>query len=288
MDSKQPSIASVRRETPSVDRTDALVSDNPVTNSPALFQTERQQAIADIVVATGRVEVSELSDQFGVTTETIRRDLSALQANRVAKRVHGGAVPWETSSNFEPLLSIRNDQQLAEKKRLARAALPYLPESGTIIIDSGSTTGLFAQFIPERELRIITNSLVTAQVLADRAAIRVIVLPGKLRKNTLAMVDTDTVAAVRPMAVSTLFISTDAATAANGLTTPYRSEAALKKAMIQAADRVIALIDFSKFGADKFIRFASWEDIDVLVTNRELEPEIVSLIQAAGTQVILS
>ena len=123
-----------------------------------LFQSERQRQIAALTLDAGRVEVAELAERFKVTTETIRRDLSELQTHRLVRRVHGGAVPWERS-NFEPLLVKRNVLHAAEKRRLARKALDELPDSGTVIIDSGSTLTSLAEVIPDdRELRIVTNS----------------------------------------------------------------------------------------------------------------------------------
>lgn len=255
---------------------------------PALFQSERQRRILTLTLDQGRVEVSDLADRFNVTTETIRRDLSDLQKERVVRRVHGGAVPWE-SYGFEPLVSVRNDQQDSEKRRLARAAVEELPDTGTIIIDSGSTLTRFAETIPgDRELRIVSNSLPIAQALAEHDQIDLIVIGGKVRKNTLAMVDAEAVAAVEPLTVETLFISTDAASPAAGLTTPYREEALLKRAMIRAARRVVALVDHSKFGADQFVRFADWESVDVLITNRELDPATVEAIEGIGTTVVLT
>ncbi len=255
---------------------------------PALFQTERQRQILSLTIQHGRVEVAELSDRFAVTTETIRRDLSDLQRHRSVRRVHGGAVPWETAG-FEPLVSIRSDQHDGEKRRLAQAAVAELPDTGSVIIDSGSTLTRFAEAIPhDCSLRIVTNSLATAQVLTEYNEVDVIVVGGKVRKNTLAMVDADAVAAVEPLSVDTLFISSDAASPGVGLTTPYREEAALKRAMIKAARRVVTLVDYSKFASDHFIRFAEWSDIDVLVTNNEVDPTVVATIEAMGTTVILT
>lgn len=252
-----------------------------------LFQSERQREIAALTLEVGRVEVADLAERFKVTTETIRRDLSELQTHKVVRRVHGGAVPWETS-RFEPLLTVRTVQYAAEKRRLARRALEELPDTGAVIIDSGSTLSSLAEVIPEDcDLRIITNSLVIAQELAMRRHVKVIVLGGKVRKNTMAMVDTETVDQVRRLNVNTLFISSDAASARAGLTTPYQGEAALKSAMIAAAQRVVALVDYSKFGDDQLLRFARWSDIDVLITNTEADPEEITAIQETGTTVEL-
>ncbi len=258
------------------------------TEAPALFQSERQREIVALTLQVGRVEVADLADRFGVTTETIRRDLSDLQGQRVVRRVHGGAIPWETGA-FEPLLSVRSDLHHAEKRRIARRAVDELPPTGAIIIDSGSTLTTFAETIPvDCDLRIVTNSLGTALALADHEFTDVIVIGGKVRKNTLAMVDAEAVAAVEPLSVDTLFISSDGLSPEQGLTTPYREEAALKRAMIRAARRVVALVDHSKVGHDQFIRFASWSDIDVLVTNTEVEPAIVARIEELGTSVLLA
>lgn len=252
-----------------------------------LFQTERQREIALLTHDAGRVEVADLAERFKVTTETIRRDLSELQTHRVVRRVHGGAVPWDTPS-FEPLVAKRAVQHAAEKKRLAKRAVQELPQAGTIIIDSGSTLAILAEAIPDdRDLRVVTNSLVIAQELSARQRIEVIVLGGRVHKDTLAMVDSEVVAAVRPMTVDTLFISADAATSTSGLSTPYRDEAALKSTMIAAANRVVSLVDHSKFGADQFIRFAAWGEIDMLITNTEVDPGEVADIERTGTSVAL-
>lgn len=258
-------------------------SDAPVTT---LFQSERQREIASLTLQAGRVEVSDLATRYGVTTETIRRDLSDLQIQRVVRRVHGGATPWETAG-FEPLLSKRNDQHDAEKRRLALAAIREIPDTGSIIIDSGSTLSAFAAAVPpETSLRIVTNALNVAQTLCERTDADVIVVGGKVRKNTLAMVDTQAVDAIEPITVDTLFISADGASAELGLSTPYREEAALKSAMIASARRVVVLVDHSKFGQEHFVRFATWADVDVLVTNTESDPVALRAIEAAGVTVV--
>ena len=256
--------------------------------SSGLFQSERQRAILSMTVRSGRVEVAELAARFGVTTETIRRDLSDLQRQRAVRRVHGGAIPWE-NDGFEPLLSVRSDRHEAEKRRIARVAVQQLPDAGSIIIDSGSTLSRFAETIPsDCSVRIVTNSLLTAQVLAVHETVEVVVIGGGLRKNTLAMVDAQAVAAVQSLAVETLFISSDGLSDEGGLTTPYPEEAALKRAMIKAARRVVALVDHSKFGQDHFIRFAEWSEVDVLITNVEADPETITAIESLGTTVLLA
>jgi len=265
------------------------VANQPTSPSaPALFQSERQREIVSLTAQHGRVEVSELAARFQVTTETIRRDLSELQDQRLLRRVHGGAVGWETSE-FEPLLVVRTDQHDEEKRRMAKLAIQELPDSGTVIIDSGSTLGRFAEAVPaDARLRVVTNSLPIAQTLAEHDEIEVIVIGGKVRKNTMAMVDADAIAALEGMTVDTVFISTDGLSPEMGLTTPYRQEAGLKQAMIASARRVVALVDHSKYGKDQFVRFAQWSDIDVLITTTGADPQTIAQIEALGTTVLLA
>lgn len=264
------------------------MTDNLTATTTSLFQTERQQMILEQLARNGRVEVAELSGRFQVTTETIRRDLSELQKQRRVRRVHGGAVAWEANA-FEPLVSVRNDLQDSEKRRLALAAVAELPDSGSVIIDSGSTLTRFAEAIPDGiALRVVTNSLPIAQTLSEREHIELIVAGGLMRRNTLAMVDGQAIRTIESLRVDTLFISSDGLSAENGLSTPYPEEAQLKRAMIASARRVVALVDHSKFGKEHFMRFARWSDIDTLVTNAEVDSGPVAAIEAMGTTVVLA
>lgn len=251
-----------------------------------LFQSERQREIVARTLHVGRIDVREMARDLQVTAETIRRDLSDLQNQRLVRRVHGGAVPWNTRG-LESLLAVQDDRQVAEKRRIARLAVQEVPDSGTIIIDSGSTLTLLAEYLPhDRQLQVVTNSLLTAQVLAQNDAIDVIVLGGRLRKDTLAMVGAETVADVARLRVDTLFMSSDAMSAQGGLTTSCREEAAFKAAMMAAAGRVVALVDSSTMDTNHLIRFACWSDINVVVTDTGADDAAVAQVEASGPTVL--
>lgn len=255
---------------------------------PPRFQSERQDEIAQLITELGRVEVAELATRFGVTAETIRRDLSELQDQRLARRVHGGAVVFDTAG-FEPLLSVRDELNTEEKRRIARRAIEELPKSGTILIDSGSTLTRFAEVIPrQHNLRVVTNSIHTVLALADREWSEIVVLGGRLRINTFAMVDEQTVDQVEQLVADTLFISCDGLSADRGLTTPYRDEASLKQAMIRSARRVVVLADHTKFDRDQYARFADWSDVDLLITNTEADAAILAEIESRGPEIALA
>ncbi len=247
---------------------------------------ERHDRIVDLAVVDGRVDVADLAEVLGVTTETIRRDLAHLQDQQVLRRVHGGAVPWQRWRH-EPLLSVRGQQNAEEKHRIAKRALAELPAEGAIIIDSGSTAAHVATVLPrDRPLTVVTNSIPAAQVLASNDGVDVVMLGGRLKKNTLALVDAATVAALGAMKVDLVFTSADGFSAGHGFTTPYRDEVAVKQAMMAAARRTVMLLDHSKYGSDQLHRIAHIGDVDTIITGAELDDGAVKALRQLGPSVV--
>jgi DeoR family fructose operon transcriptional repressor len=190
----------------------------------SLFQDERRSEIVKRVLERGRVDVGELAEEFGVTGETIRRDLTELQRERLVRRVHGGAVPWR-GSVIVPRLEVREGHNVAEKRRIAKAALAEVPQTGSIIIDSGSTALQLADVLDrEREIVVVTNQMSIVRSLATTERPDIIVLGGALRRRTMAFVDETGVEALRDMSVDVAFIGCDGMSPAHGFTTPSREE----------------------------------------------------------------
>ncbi len=247
---------------------------------------QRQQEIYLLAMRNGSVEVTELAHHFEVTTETIRRDLSELQSKHLLRRVHGGAVATQRHSH-EPMIDLRDTQNATEKHDIALLALGQIPDSGSVLIDSGSTSNRFAEVFPvDSGVQVMTNSLSTGLTLARRGVNNLMILGGAVRINTLAMVDASVVETVRRVRADVLFISCDGLSLERGLTTPYREESLVKRAMIESARWVVALVDASKFGSDHTFGYAGFEDIDVLVTDRRASVEDRRAIEAAGVEVL--
>jgi DeoR family fructose operon transcriptional repressor len=249
------------------------------------FQYERQREIYLLAPRHGSVDVSELARRFEVTTETIRRDLSDLQDRNLLLRVHGGAVPAERH-HHEPMVDARDAQNATEKLHIAQEAILEVPESGSVIIDSGSTGQRLAEVFPiDRQVHVFTNSLVTALTIARRGIADLTVLGGNVRTNTFAMVDAATVGAVRSLRVDVLFISCDGFSFSRGLTTPYETECHLKRAMIESARRVVAIVDQSKFANDQMFAYAAPHEIDVLITDTRVDDDAVSVLRDQDIEV---
>jgi DeoR family transcriptional regulator, fructose operon transcriptional repressor len=255
-----------------------------MTTAPRL-QHDRQHDIYLLALRQGSVDVTDLARRHGVTTETIRRDLSDMQARQLLRRVHGGAVPVERM-NHEPMVDVRDMVNSEEKLRIATKAAAEVPERGSVIIDSGSTGQRLADVFPvDRDVHVVTNSLITALTLSRRGLKKLTVLGGAVRTNTYAMVDDTTRAELQHMAIDVLFISCDGLSFQHGLTTPYREEHTIKRAMIGRARRVVAMVDQSKFGNVQMFSFAAFDEIDVLVTDTRADPEAVDFLTGHGISV---
>lgn len=251
-----------------------------------MYAEERHQRIVERAREDGRVEVAALASAFGVSTETVRRDLSVLEGQGVLRRTHGGAVPVERL-RFEPEVAERLATMAEEKGRIARAALRFVPARGAVLLDAGTTTGALAEVLPvERELTVVTNCLPIASLLAPRPKLNVIVAGGRVRSQTLAAVDDLAARFLDGFAPDVAFVGTNGVTAGRGLTTPDTAEAAAKRAMIRSARRVVLLADHTKVGQEHFVRFADLNEVDAFVTDGGVEDEAVREFESKGLEVV--
>ena len=255
-----------------------------------MYAAERQHAIVDLIKRRGRMSVSDLSQQFSVTTETVRRDLSSLENLRLVRRVHGGAIAADAITVIEAGLSDRDLSHPEEKDRIAAAAVEQLPiGDATILMDAGSTTVRLSELFPlDRRLTVVTHSVTIALRLAAQPGLEVHMLPGRVRRTTLAAVGTETVAALEQIRVDVAFVGTNGISVRHGLSTPDRTEAAVKSALVASAHRVVVLADSSKIGVERTVRFATLADVDTLVTDDGITQADRTALEAAGVEVVVT
>jgi len=250
-------------------------------------QHERHQFIIDQARSNSRVEVTTLAEELDVTTETIRRDLTALERRGFVRRVHGGAIHVDRLG-FEPSLEMRSQRLTDEKERVGLAALAFLPPGGgSIIIDGGTTTMALVRQIPmDAELTVVTNSLPAATYLADRPSVDLHLIGGRVRSKTHAGVGRWAADALSSIAVDVAFMGTNGLSRTHGLTTPDMVEADTKRAMIAASRQVVVLADHTKLGASYLCRFADLRDLDAIVTDTGLDEETADEYAGEGPQVV--
>ncbi|MDQ0736793.1 DeoR/GlpR family DNA-binding transcription regulator [Arthrobacter agilis] len=255
-----------------------------------MFAEERYRQISSLVSADGRVTVAGLSSRFGITKETVRRDLALLENDGVLRRVHGGAIAGGGATTNEPSLVSRSTRHSPEKKRIAEAALSLTPGTGAVVLDAGSTTGGLAELLADEArpgLAVVTHSVPVAATMSG-AGLSVELVGGRVRALTSAAVGSSTVAHFSRLRADIAFIGANGISAGFGLSTPDVDEAAVKTAIVRSARRVVLLADSSKFDEETLISFATLEDIDALITDHAPRNTLAAALADADVEVIVA
>lgn len=262
-----------------------------------MYALERHDSIGELLRTEGRVVVAELAERFDVTTETIRRDLDALESAGLLQRVHGGAVAAGHSSVTELSLDEREQQQTPSKSAIAKAAARLVPSTfvGSIALDAGTTTAAIAaelaSWAPAREgtlLTVVTNAVPIAALLQHSPHIDLRLLGGRVRGLTSAAVGTATVEQITALRPDIAFVGTNGISAGFGLSTPDELEGAVKTAYIRAARRVVAVADATKHGDEALTRFARLDELDTVITDAAPPVDLQVALDEAGVEVIVA
>lgn len=253
-----------------------------------MFAEQRRKLIAETVAQAGRVGVADLSHRFEVAGETIRRDLDSLAERRMLVRVHGGAVAVGTTVD-EPDLETRLQTNVPQKRRIAQAALRFVPtEPGaSVLLDAGSTVAELAVLLGGRELVIFTDAVPVAAAASQLRGLEVHVLPGRVRGVTRAAVGADTVEYLGRLRVDVAFLGSNGIDA-GGFATPDVDEAAAKRSMVRAARRRVVLVDSSKTRAHPLCVFAEPGEVDAVVSDAELPAALRAELAQQGAEVVLA
>jgi DeoR family fructose operon transcriptional repressor len=138
------------------------------------------------------------------------------------------------------------------------------------------------------QLTVVTNAVPIAARLAGSATVRLHLLPGRVRTTTHAAVGEDTVEALGRLRVDVAFVGTNGLSVDHGLTTPDHAEAAAKRAIIGCARLTVVLVDSSKIGQEQTVRFAELQDVDVVVTDGDADPDDVEALERLGVEVVVA
>jgi DeoR family fructose operon transcriptional repressor len=254
--------------------------------SRGMSATNRRFELLSLVRSQGRLEVTSATSVLGASAETIRRDLRLLESQGLISRTYGVAHPIETGS-FESSLDVRADLNPEEKKRIAVAAAKRIGDARIIFIDEGFTSQLIANLFPEHEqLTVVTASLPIATLLAARPNVQVIMLGGRVRGNTLGVVDQWAAEQLGRLVIDVAFMGANGVTLDRGMTTPDPAVALVKSAAIKASVRRIFFGAHHKFGQSTFVRFAEISEFELMITGRELPQAVARPYLEAGVSLI--
>jgi DeoR/GlpR family transcriptional regulator of sugar metabolism len=244
----------------------------------------RRQQILDLLEETGTLNVGELADRFGVSLVTIRKDLDELGAEGLLERTFGGAV-FSHRSRFNRSFLQRVLEHRQEKMAIVAAALEYIKDGDTIILDAGTTTLALAQLLKEqvKSAFVITCSVPAALELAI-AGYDILLLGGMVRNKSLALLGRETLRTIERYRADKAFLGSTGFTAEMGHSTPNPDDARIKEALMRIADETYVLVDASKYGRNCLTSFAQLRDVHLTITDSGLPHGKAKTLEAAGAK----
>ncbi|KRE95010.1 DeoR family transcriptional regulator [Frateuria sp. Soil773] len=244
---------------------------------------ERQQWILQRLRSRGRVVAAELSAEFAVSEDSIRRDLRELAAQGLCRRVYGGALPATVAA--APLRQ-RRSEQVGRKLVLARKAATLVREGQVLLIDAGSTNAAIAAALPERMgLTVVTNAPDVALALLDREGFQVLLLGGRVDGRIGGAVGAQTLRELSRLRADLAFPGACAIDAESGLWGFDSEEALLKRAMVEASGETVVVATTDKLGGSATHQVAAIGDVHHLVVERDAGRAVRAAFAARGVSV---
>jgi DeoR family transcriptional regulator of aga operon/DeoR family fructose operon transcriptional repressor len=244
----------------------------------------RRQQMLSLLEETGTLNVGELADRFGVSLVTVRKDLDELGAEGLLERTFGGAV-FSHRSRFNRSFLQRALEHRQEKRAIAAAALEYIQDGDTIILDAGTTTLCLAQVLKEqvKNVFVITCSVPVALELSS-AGYDILLLGGMVRNKSLALLGRETLRIIERYRADKAFLGSTGFTAEMGHSTPNPDDAQIKEALIRIADKTYVLVDSSKYGHNCLTSFAQLRDVQLTITDSGLSRNKAKTLEAIGAR----
>lgn len=240
-----------------------------------------------LLEAQKRATVDELADLYGVSKVTIRNDLKWLEANGLATRTHGGAMPVR-SNRTDLAFAAREQLNSAEKARIGAAAASLVRDGESIALDSSTTALQIARRLTDqKELTVITNGIRAAEELSIHSGVTVLLPGGILQPAHLSVVGSWGEAVLRQIHIQKAFIGGRGFTLEEGLTDVNNEEARLKQAIIATAKEVIAIIDHTKWGQIAFVTSCPIDRITMIITDEKAPRDMVAQARSRGIAVTL-
>lgn len=260
--------------------------------APVRLPAGRKAELAAYVDEHEQVTVAQLSARFGVSGDTIRRDLDQLHADGLLLRTHGGAVSIEAMTATEKKLDVRMQLHTDAKERIGALAATLVVNSSVVMINAGTTTLAVVRNLQEhRELTIATNNLRIPSEISPKVVRDFYLFGGAVRLTGQATVGP--VSFPQPgggdlaLRCDLAIISVGAVTE-SGYSTSNLNEAIMMGEMISRASRVAILADSSKFGVPLFAQIADLDRADYLVTDAPPPPELADALRSAGVRVMVA
>ncbi len=247
----------------------------------------RQIDILDIARAQGRVDVDGLSNEFGVSAQTIRKDLNELCDRRQLERVHGGAVYPSGITNYA--YAARRELAAGGKQAIGKLAASLIHDNASVILNIGTTTEMVAHALKQHQgLMAITNNINVANILRDAPGAEVVIAGGIVRHSDGGIVGAAAVDLIRQFRVDFAVIGASAIDEDGSLLDFDYREVRVAQAIIEQARHVILVADAMKFERNAPVRIGHLADIDTFVTDTPPPDAIIDICKASDVDLQLA
>ncbi|TBL79992.1 DeoR/GlpR family DNA-binding transcription regulator [Paenibacillus thalictri] len=260
---------------------------NSTKKTESLAGNDRKKEIISLLEDLGVVRVADMSKRFGVTEETIRRDLERLENEGLLLRTHGGAVLNRKEGPELPILQ-REMVQLDEKRRIGEYAAAMIKDGEVIAMDASTTCLQMAKLLPNKEITVITYSLAIAYELVKKTNIQIFLIGGYLDRHSLGNTGTPAEKMMEGYHVDRFFFSCQGFDVQRGVSEPYEAHVQLKKCIADIADQLVLLADNSKFQRKSLVRLMAMERINTLVTDKLLPSDELQEMESHGIHVVIA
>ncbi|MBB3237292.1 DeoR/GlpR family DNA-binding transcription regulator [Phyllobacterium endophyticum] len=249
-----------------------------------MLPAKRRARIIELLRTEGAASLRDMADALKISLSTARRDVEYLHETGHLQRTHGGAIITVAElKGFELASEIASAIASAEKKAIGQRAAAMIQPGQTVIFDSGTTTGAAAQSARERNIPFtaVTNDLHIGSMLSENPAIHTTVTGGYVRPGSTTLMGAAAAHMLGRLRADIAFIGTHA------LTEEFLSDtspelAEIKHTILGAADVVVLLADSSKFFSKAFCTFGRLSDVNLIITDNKLRPELAAKIQVLG------
>jgi DeoR/GlpR family transcriptional regulator of sugar metabolism len=246
------------------------------------------ELIAAEIKQHGIVSIDELTTRLQTSRSTICRDLLDLELLHALKRTRGGAVSVKSRTSYEPPFEVRKDFFFDEKQRIASAAINLVQENETLLLDSGTTVYELSKVLMNKsDLYIATNDLNSAMLLSQNTDIELTVFGGAVRKQHYSLNGYFTENMIKQIHADKVFLGVDAVDMNIGYMNFSVEEIQTKKLMIQASNEVIVLCDHSKFEKIAFVNICHFEEVDLVITGKEINKDILKKIEEMKINIMI-
>lgn len=242
---------------------------------------ERRKTILKMLSAGGGLSVAALASELKLSEVTIRSDLKELENRGYLNRTHGGA----TAAIHRDILE-RQNERTEEKNRIAKAAAELVQNGDVIMIEAGTTTALIARYLAgKRDIHIVTNSTLVFSYARLIPNLQITMTGGEFRRPTESLVGPLALDTISKLNVRIAFVGTDGFSLEKGMTTHLIEGAEIVKAMKEHARKTVLVADSSKYGKTGFVTVLPLSDVDLIISDTELDDNAKNMLEQANIEV---